>query len=112
MAGKDLLSKLADAGEDAIQKVTEMPGAAKLAQSVNTSRERLDELTKKMRGIDAMEKRIAKLEKRLDELQGQKRAGTATVAKTTASSSRKKTASASSAKKRTTSSSSAEKKKS
>jgi hypothetical protein len=98
---QDLISKLADAGEEAFQKVTDIPGAARLTQSVNATRERLDELTKKMRGIDAMEKRIAKLERRLDDLQGkQKATSTRAVAKTTTSSSRK---TGSSPKKRTSS---------
>jgi len=52
-----------------------------------------------------MEKRIAKLEKRLDDLQGKKPTGARAVAKTTSSSSRKKTASASSSKKRSSASS-------
>jgi hypothetical protein len=96
---QDLISKLADAGEEAIQKVTDIPGAARLTQSVNATKERLDELTKKMRGIDAMEKRIAKLERRLDDLQGkQKTASTRAIAKTTTGSSRKKTTGSSSKK--------------
>lgn len=91
---QDLISKLADAGEEAIQKVTDMPGATKLGQSANAMKDRLDDLTKKMRGIDAMEQRIAKLERRLDDLQGkQKTASTRAVAKTTSGSSRKTTSS-------------------
>ena len=99
---QDLISKLADAGEEALHKVTDMPGA--LAQSMTTMKDRLDDVTKKMRGVEEMEKRIARLEKRIDELQGQKPTSTRAVAKTTSSSSRKKTASASSPKKRTSSS--------
>ena len=107
MANKtqDLISKLADAGEEALQKVTEIPAATRLTKSASTMKDRVDELTKKMRGIDAMEKRIAKLEKRLDDLQGKKPTGARAVAKTTSSSSRKKTASASSSKKRSSASS-------
>jgi hypothetical protein len=81
-APKDIISRLADAGEEAIHKVTEIPGAARLTEAMNTTKDRLDELTKRMRGLDAMEKRIAKLERRLDDLQG-KRATPAKVAKTT-----------------------------
>ena len=97
---KDLISKLADAGEEAIQKVTDtvtdIPGATKLGQSVNTMKERLDDVTKKMRGLEAMEKRIAKLEKQLDQLQGKKTTSTTrAVAKTTSGGSRKKASSSS-----------------
>ena len=42
--GKDLFTRLAEAGEDAIQRISDMPGAAKLTDTVNTLRGRVDEL--------------------------------------------------------------------
>jgi hypothetical protein len=69
---KDLLTRLADAGEDAISRLGEAPGMKGVTGFANTTRDRLDELTKKVRGIDALEKRVAKLEKRLDEMSGTK----------------------------------------
>jgi uncharacterized small protein (DUF1192 family) len=67
-AQKDLLSRLADAGEDAIQRLAKAPGGENVVKALNTSRERIDELQKKVRGLDELEKRIAVLEKRVDSL--------------------------------------------
>jgi hypothetical protein len=70
MAGqpRDLLSMLADRGEEAIQKLSDTPGADRLLGVAQALRERADELQKRLRGIDALEARIAKLERRVDEL--------------------------------------------
>jgi hypothetical protein len=73
MAGKDLLSKLADAGEDAIQRLTESPGADRLTGVAHVMRDRMDELQKRVRGLDELEKRVTELEMRLDELTGTQR---------------------------------------
>ena len=60
---KDFLQRLADAGEDALQRLSELPGGQKALTAVNDLRTRVDDLTKKVRGIDALEARVAKLEK-------------------------------------------------
>ena len=60
---KDFVSRLADAGEDALQRISELPGGQKALTAVNDLRGRVDEMTKKVRGIDALEARVAKLEK-------------------------------------------------
>lgn len=65
---KDLLSRLADAGEEAIQRLAEMPGANRFAETANSLRDRIDELQKKVRGLDELERRVAKLEKQLASL--------------------------------------------
>ena len=65
---KDLLSRLADAGEDAIQRLADIPGASRFTESANALRARVDELQKRVRGIDELEKRVAKLEKQVDAL--------------------------------------------
>src|SRR5688572_12289662 len=65
MARKDLLARLADAGEDAIAKLGDAPGSDKLLGFAHNMRERVDELQKKVRGIDDLERRVAELEKRL-----------------------------------------------
>jgi len=62
---KDLLSRLAEAGEDAIQRLSDMPGANRFLDSANAMRARVDELQKKVRGIDDLEKRVVKLEKQV-----------------------------------------------
>ena len=60
---KDFLQRLADAGEDALHRLADLPGGQKALTAVNDLRTRVDELTKKVRGIDALEARVVKLEK-------------------------------------------------
>jgi hypothetical protein len=62
---KDFVSRLADAGEDALQRLAELPGGQKALTAYNDLRTRVDDLGKKVRGIDALEVRVAKLEKEL-----------------------------------------------
>lgn len=72
MAQKDLLSRLADRGENVIGKITDLPGAHAVGEALGSVKERLDDLTKRVTGIEDLEKRVAKLEKRLDEAGGGK----------------------------------------
>jgi flagellar motility protein MotE (MotC chaperone) len=60
---KDLVTRLADAGEDALHRLAELPGGHRAVSAFSDLRSRVDELGKKVRGIDALEARIAKLEK-------------------------------------------------
>jgi uncharacterized protein YoxC len=94
---KDLLSRLSGVGEDAISRVAGSQTTTRLMESVGGMRERLDDVQKKVRGLDALEKRVAKLEKRVAELSKPKRATTSrsrtTAAKKTTASTRKKPAS-------------------
>jgi hypothetical protein len=69
---KDLISRLADAGEEAVQRLSALPGGQRAVTVVNDLRTRVDDLTKKVRGIDALEARIAKLEKELAALKKSK----------------------------------------
>jgi hypothetical protein len=64
-SGRTLFTRLADAGEEAIQRVGEMPGVGKLAEPIMALRERVDELQRRMRGLDALERRLADVERRL-----------------------------------------------
>ena len=66
----DLLSKLTDAGEEAINRLHDAPGADRLLAVATNMRDRVDELTKKVRGIDAMEKRLKNLERQVEKLGG------------------------------------------
>lgn len=91
MARKDLLTRLADAGEEAIGKLGDTPGADRLMGVANTMRDRMDELQKRVRGLDELEQRVAALERRLDAAEGTKRA----AARTTARSGARKPASSS-----------------
>jgi len=62
-AEKDFVTRLADAGEEALQRLADLPGGQKAVAAVNDLRTRVDDLAKKVRGIDALEARVAKLEK-------------------------------------------------
>ena len=70
MAQKDLLSRLADRGENVIGKITDLPGAQAVTEALGSVKERLDDLTKRVRGIEGLDKRVAELERRLDKLAG------------------------------------------
>lgn len=70
---KDLLTRLSDAGEEALSRVAGSSATARVIETVGGMRERLDDVQKKVRGLDALEKRVAKLEKRVNELSKPKR---------------------------------------
>ena len=65
----DLLTKLTDRGEEALQRLTEAPGAHRVLEAVTGMRDRIDELQKRVTGIEGLEKRIDTLEKRLAKLE-------------------------------------------
>ena len=65
---KDFVARLADAGEEALQRIADLPGGQKALTAVNDLRTRVDELAKKVRGIDELEARVAKLEKEVTAL--------------------------------------------
>ena len=71
---KDLVTRLADAGEEALHRLSELPGGQKALTAYNDLRTRVDELSKKVRGIDALEARVAKLEKEIATLKKAKTA--------------------------------------
>ena len=62
---KDVVSRLTDAGEEALQRISELPGGKRAVSAFNDLRNRVDELSKKVRGIDELEARVTKLEKEL-----------------------------------------------
>jgi hypothetical protein len=65
---KDVVSRLADRGEEALQRLSELPGGKRALQAFNDLRTRVDDLSKKVRGIDDLERRVAKLERELSAL--------------------------------------------
>lgn len=62
----DVMARL----EDALHKLADMPGSAKVLEAVHGVRERLDDLQGRIRSLDPLERRVAALERRLDELAG------------------------------------------
>ncbi len=75
---KDLITRLSDVGEEALSRVAGSPTASRVLDTVGGMRERLDDVQKKVRGLDALERRVAKLEKRVEELSKPKRTPSAT----------------------------------
>jgi hypothetical protein len=66
---KNLVNRLADVGEEAIQRLGGAPGGERLVGVVNNLRERMDETQRRLRGIDELEKRLRTVEERLDKLE-------------------------------------------
>jgi hypothetical protein len=70
---KDLLSRLTEAGEDALGKLAEMPGGHRAIEAMNQLKNRLDEVQKRLRALDPLERRVTEFEKRLDALEDRPR---------------------------------------
>jgi hypothetical protein len=66
----DLLGRLADMSEEAIQRLSDAPGADKLLGAMNALRDRTDELQKRVRGLENLEQRLSALERKVDKLGG------------------------------------------
>ena len=67
-AQKDMITRLAEQGEDAFQRIAEAFGGVRFVEAMNGMRERVDDMSKKIRSLDPLEKRVAELERRLDAL--------------------------------------------
>ena len=68
---KDLIARLADAGEDAIQRLADLPGASRFTDALNQTKARVDDLSRRMRGVEELERRVAALEERVEALSKQ-----------------------------------------
>ena len=63
--------------------IADLPGGTKLLEAGNALRDRLDDVTRRLRALDGLEQRVAVLEKRLDELSKSKPARKTTARKST-----------------------------
>ena len=79
---KDFVTRLADAGEEALHRLTELPGGQRAVSAMNDLRTRVDDLAKKVRGIDALEERVSELEKEVASLKKAKASSRSTASKT------------------------------
>ena len=66
-----------------IGRITELPGAKGLIDSFNALPERVDEMQKRIRGLEQLEKRLKDLEKRVKALEGTGAKPRSTAKKTT-----------------------------
>jgi len=78
---KDVITRLADAGEEALQKLGDLPGGKSLLKAVGDIRTRLDDTSAKLRKLDPLERRVSSIEKRLSALEGPKKSTTKRTAK-------------------------------
>ena len=65
---QDLLGRLADMSEDAIQRLSEAPGADRALQALKGLGDKVDELQRRTRGFEEIEKRLTALEKKVDSM--------------------------------------------
>ena len=67
---RNIVERLADVGEEAIQRFGGAPGADRVLGALGTMRDRVDDLQKRVRGLEDLDKRLAAVERRLDRLEG------------------------------------------
>jgi hypothetical protein len=65
---QDLLGRLADMSEDAIQRLSEAPGADRALQALKGLGDKVDDLQRRTRGFEELEKRLSALEKKVDSM--------------------------------------------
>jgi hypothetical protein len=80
---QDLLGRLGDLSEEAIQKLAEAPGADKVAKAFKSLAARIDELQRRSTGYEDLDKRLKTLEKKLAAMAKAEKK-TSTAAKSTA----------------------------
>jgi BMFP domain-containing protein YqiC len=70
---QSIVDRLADLGEEAIQRIGNAPGGDRVLAAMAGTRDRLDDLQKRVRGLEGLDTRVAEIEKRLDKLEGKSR---------------------------------------
>jgi uncharacterized small protein (DUF1192 family) len=87
----DLIGKLADRGEDVVGRISDFPSAQRLVDAAAGLKARADEIQRRLRGLDELEKRVAALEKKIDRLGKPSGGAKRSTAKRTTTSRAKKT---------------------
>ena len=67
---KDLLTRLADRGEQVVGRITDLPGAKQLIDTTGALAKRMDTMQKQLRSLDPLQERVTAIERRLDKLEG------------------------------------------
>ncbi len=67
---KDLLTRLADRGEQVVGRITELPATKGLVDRTSALAKKIDDIQRRLRSLDPLEKRVTSIEKRLDKLEG------------------------------------------
>jgi polyhydroxyalkanoate synthesis regulator phasin len=84
---RSIVERLADIGEEAIQRIGNAPGGDKLLAAMANMRDRVDDLQKRVRGLEDLDKRVVALERRVDKLEG--KSSTSSARKSSSSTTRK-----------------------
>jgi hypothetical protein len=90
---QSIVDRLADLGEEAIQRIGNAPGGDRVLAAMAGTRDRLDDLQKRVRGLESLDKRVAAMERRLDKLEGKGKSST--TARKSTSTARKSSSSSS-----------------
>lgn len=69
-AEEDVVRRFAERGEEALHRIADLPGGSRALKAVAELGRRVDELSRKARGVDELEARIDRLERELAELRG------------------------------------------
>ena len=64
----DLLGKLQELSEEAMHRLQDAPGGDRVVGTMNAMRDRVDELQRRVRGIDELESRLTALERKVEKL--------------------------------------------
>jgi hypothetical protein len=70
---KNPLDRLANLGEEVLGKAAQNPNLTRMVQSAMQVKDHVDDLSRRVRGLEAMEKRIEELEARVASLESAKR---------------------------------------
>lgn len=89
---KDLLTRLADRGEQVVGKITDLPGAKQMLDRTAALGKGLDDVQKRLRSLDPLEKRVTQIERRIAKLEGKGATRKAPTKRSTASKSAAKRA--------------------
>ena len=67
---KDLLTRLADRGESVVGRITDLPGAKSFVERTTAMTKQVNDMQRRLRSLEPLEKRVTALEKRLNALEG------------------------------------------
>jgi hypothetical protein len=84
---QSIVDRLADLGEEAIQRIGSAPGGDRVLAAMAGTRDRLDDLQKRVRGLEGLDKRVADMERRLEKLEGKGKSSTTRKSSSTTKSS-------------------------
>jgi hypothetical protein len=64
------IAQLASIGEEVLDKASQNPTTARVVQAAMQLKDRVDDLARRVRGLEALEQRLAQLEERVGKLEG------------------------------------------